>query len=380
MTATFIRGVGATSFGRLTGSTTLSLMSSAADLALADAGLGRGDIDGLIVGYSTTMPHLMLADVFAEHYGLRPQHAHAAQSGGATGATMLVLARHLAAAADLGNVLVIGGENRLSGQSRSTTVGTLAGVGHPTLEAPSGATVPAYYGLVAARYLHETRCSESDLAELAVLMRRHAGLHPGAHLREPISVAEVLKSRPIATPLKLLDCCPISDGAAALVVSRAAPSERCVAIAGWGEAHTHQHLSCAPDDVAEGARQAAHLAFSRARRSRADVDYLGIYDSFTATLAVLLEATGFAETGCAGRDAAAGRFSREGRFPLNTHGGLLSYGHSGVAGGMMLMVEAVAQLRGEAGARQAPSPRVAFIHAEGGILSAHVSLVLEAGR
>jgi acetyl-CoA acetyltransferase len=318
-------------------------MSSAADLALDDAGLDREDIDGLIVGYSTAMPHLMLADVFAEHYGLRPQHAHAAQAGGATGATMLVLARHLAAAADLENVLVVGGENRLSGQSRSTTVSTLAGVGHPTLEAPSGATVPAYYGLVAARYLHETRCSETDLAELAVLMRRNAGLHPEAHFREPISVAQVLKSRPIAAPLKLLDCCPISDGAAALLVSRAAPSDRCIAIAGWGEAHTHQHLSCAPDDVAEGARQAAHLALSRARRTSAEVGYLGIYDSFTATLAILLEATGFAEAGCAGRDAAAGRFSPAGRFPLNTHGGLLSHGHSGVAGGMMFLVEAVTQ-------------------------------------
>jgi acetyl-CoA acetyltransferase len=380
MTQVFIRGVGATPFGRLTGSSTLGLMSSAADLALADAGLGRDDIDGLIVGYSTTMPHLMLADVFAEHYGLRPQHAHAAQDGGATGATMLVLARHLTTAADLGNVLIVAGENRLSGQSRTTTVNTLAGVGHPTLERPSGATVPAYYGLVAARYLHETRCSESDLAELAGLMRRHAGLHPGAHLREPISVAEVLKSRPVAAPLKLLDCCPISDGAAALIVSRASPSSRCVAITGWGEAHTHQHLSCAPDDVAEGARRAARLAFSRARRTSLDVGYLGIYDSFTATLAILLEATGFAGTGCAGRDAAAGQFSQDGRFPLNTHGGLLSYGHSGVAGGMMFMVEAVTQLRGEAGARQAASPRVAFIHGEGGILSAHVSIVLEAAR
>jgi acetyl-CoA acetyltransferase len=117
---------------------------------------------------------------------------------------------------------------------------------------------------------------------------------------------------------------------------------------------------------------------SRAQRSLADVDYLGIYDSFTATLALLLEATGFADVGCAGRDAAAGRFSQNGRFPLNLHGGLLSYGHSGVAGGLAFVVEAVMQLRGEAGERQVRSPQVAFIHAEGGVLSAHVSLVLEA--
>ncbi len=377
MAAGFISGAGATSFGRLTGSTTLGLMSSAADLALADAGLSRDDIDGLIVGYSTTLPHLMLADVFAEHYGLRPQHAHAAQAGGATGATMVVMARHLVNAAGLEHVLVIGGENRLSGQSRGSTTNTLAGVGHATLEVPSGATVPAYYGLVAARYLYDTGCSERDLAELAVLMRLHAALHPGAHLRESITVDDVLASRPIATPLKLLDCCPISDGAAALVVSRAAHSNRCIAVPGWGEAHTHQHLSCAHDDVALGARQTAHLALSRAQRGLADVDYLGIYDSFTATLALLLEATGFTGVGCSGRDAAAGLFARDGRFPLNLHGGLLSYGHSGVAGGMASMVEAVTQLRGEAGDRQVRSPRIAFIHAEGGVLSAHVSLVLE---
>jgi acetyl-CoA acetyltransferase len=355
-------------------------MSSAADIALADAQLNKDDIDGLIVGYSTTLPHLMLADVFSEHYGLRPQHAHAAQAGGATGATMVAMARHLVSAADLENVLVIAGENRLSGQSRGSTQNTLAGVGHPKLEVPSGATVPAYYGLVAARYLYDTGSSERDLAELAVLMRRHAGMHPGAHLRDAITADEVLASRPIAAPLKLLDCCLISDGAAALVVSRAAHGERCIAISGWGEAHTHQHLSCAPDDIASGARHTAKLALSRAHRSVADVGYLGIYDSFTATLALLLEATGFADAGCAGREAAAGRFSRDGRFPLNLHGGLLSYGHSGVAGGMVFVVEAITQLRGEAAGRQAGSPAVAFIHAEGGVLSAHVSLVLETTR
>jgi acetyl-CoA acetyltransferase len=376
----FVCGVGLTAFGRKLGSTTLSLMSAAADAALADAALKRRDIDGLIVGYSTTMPHLMLADVFAEHYGLQPQHAHAAHAGGATGGMLLVLARHLAVAGAADKVLVVAGENRLSGQSRDDTVSVLAGIGHPTLEAPTGATVPAYYGLVAARYLHETGCSERDLAELAVLMRRHAATHPGAHLRHPIDVDQVLASRPIASPLKLLDCCPISDGAAAFVVSRTAISDRCIAITGWGEAHTHQHLSCAPDDVASGARHSAKLAFGRARRNVGDVGYLGIYDSFTATLALLLEAAGFAALGRAGRDAADGRFSRDGRFPLNLHGGLLSYGHSGVAGGMALAAEAVAQLRGEAGQRQVQSPGVAFVHTDGGVLSAHVSLVLEAAR
>lgn len=373
-----ISGVGLTRFGRIEGSMPLALMAEAADLALADAGKTRAEIDGLIVGYATTMPHLMLASAFAEYYGLFPAHAHAAHAGGATGLLMLGLARHLIAAGAANEVLVVAGENRLSGQSTDATTSTLSQVGHPTLELPTGATVPAFYGLVAARYLHETGCDERDLAELAVLMRKHASLHPGAHLRELIDVDAVLRSRPIATPLKLLDCCPISDGAAAFLISGGQAAARSIAITGWGEANTHQHLSFAPEDVATGARLSSAQALKRAGRGRSEIGYLGIYDSFTATLALLLEATGFAERGCSGRDAAAGRFGRAGEHPLNLHGGLLSYGHCGVAGGMALAAEAVTQLRGEADMRQANMPRAAFIHADGGVLSAHASLVLEA--
>jgi acetyl-CoA acetyltransferase len=372
-----IAGIGLTAFGRRPGPGPIELMAEAADLALADAGLDRARIDGLITGYATTLPHLMLADLFAEHYGLQPRHAHAVQAGGATGAMMLVLARHLIAAGAAETVLVVAGENRLSGQSRDDSIKTLAQVGHATLEVPSGAIVPAYYALLASRYLHETGAREADLAELAVLMRRHAQNHPGAHLRKPMTVADVLASPPIATPLKFMDCCPISDGACAFVVTRDAYAPRTIRITGWGEGHTHQHVSAAPDDVALGARLATERALSQAGRRREEIDYLGIYDSFTATLAILLEATGFAAPGQAGHDAAAGRFAQDGRYPLNLHGGLLSYGHCGVAGSMAMIAETVLQLRGEAGARQVPPAHAAFVHTDGGVLSAHVSLVLE---
>ena len=369
-----IRGVGLTAFGRHAGSSALKLMAKAASAALADATLERHEIDGLIVGYATTMPHLMLADLFAEHYGLRLKHAHAVQSGGATGGMMLVLARHLVAAGVCRNILVVAGENRLTGQAKTATSRTLAGVGHPELEAVTGASVPAYYALLASRYFHETGCSERDLAGLAVQMRRHASLHPGAHLRDPITVDDVMSSRSIATPLKLLDCCPMSDGAAALVVGA---GDSGPVIAGWGEGHTHQHLSAAPEDIAAGAGIASAAAFSTAGMTPADMDYLAVYDSFTVTLALLLEACGFAGAGRAGAMAHEGVFDRSGKLPLNTHGGLLSYGHCGVAGGLALAVEAVLQLRNEAGPRQAGRPRRALLHAEGGVLSAHVSLVLE---
>jgi acetyl-CoA acetyltransferase len=320
--------------------------------------------------------------VFAERFGLAPAYAHSVQLGGATGAALLHLAHILVAAGVCRNVLVVAGENRATGQSRDTSIQTLAQVGHPVAEAPLGATVPAYYALGAARYLADTGANEADLAALAVLMRAHASDTPGAHLTAPITVADVLASRPIATPLKLLDCCPISDGAAACIVSADPPPHGpAVAITGAGQAHTHQHVSEAPDQVAIGALASSRAALAQAGAALSDIGYLGVYDSFTVTLAQLLEAIGICAPGRAGPDASAGRFGRAGELPLNTHGGLLSYGHCGVAGAMAHVAEAHLQLTGRARSRQiALQPAHALIHGDGGVLSSHVSLVLERTR
>ena len=377
----FVRGTAVTPFGRLEGSDTLSLIGDAAQAALEEAGLERAAIDGLVTGYSTTLPHLMLSTVFAEAFGLRPFYAHSVQLGGATGAAMLMLADLLVRSGAARNVLVVAGENRLTGQTRTGAIQALAQVGHPEAEVPLGATVPAYYALAAARYLHDTGASEEDLAELAVLMRRHAADTPGAHLSAPVTVAEVMASKPIASPLKLLDCCPISDGAAAVLLSADPPEGPAVRIAGAAQAHTHQHISEAPDDIAEGARIASRIALVRAGIDLSAVSYLAIYDSFTVTLALLLEAIGICVPGAAGGDARSGRFGRDGQLPLNTHGGLLSYGHSGVAGAMAHLVEAVAQMTGRAGRRQVRGePAHALYHGDGGVLSSHAAIVLERVR
>ncbi len=371
----WISGVGDTEFGRLEGETALSLMARAAGAALAEAGLARDEVDGLLCGYSATLPHLMLANVFAEYVGLRPRYAHALQAGGATGAAMVMLAERLVDAGQCRHLLVVAGDNRLTGQGRDSAVAMLAQVGDRDYEVPFGPTIPAYYALVASRYGHVHGVSEADLAEFAVLMRRHAALHPGAQFKAPINVADVLASRPIATPLKLLDCCPVSDGAAALVVS-AAPGAAKVAIAGAAQIHPHQHVSAAADLADFGLADCACRAMAEAGIGIAQVDYLALYDSFTITLLILLEECGFAPRGQAAALARAGVFGRDGRWPLNTHGGLLSFGHSGVAGGLAHVVEAARQLAGRAGARQVRQPATAFIHGDGGVLSAHVSLVL----
>lgn len=372
----YITGVGNTAFGRLEGSTPLALMAQAADAALADAGLGREGIDGLLCGYATTLPHLMLSTVFAEYYGVQPHYAHAIQLGGATGCAMVMLAHELVEAGRCREVLVVAGENRLSGHKRDVAIQTLAQVGHPDYEVPFGATIPAYYGLLASRYLHEYAVSEADLAEFAVLMRRHAGTHPAAHLREAITVTEVLASKTIAAPLKLLDCCPISDGAVALVVSRERRDGVGVRIAGASQAHRHQYVSSIASVSDLGARRAAERAMAEAGCSLADVDYLGIYDSFTITLLILLEDIGIAARGAASARVRSGDFGVAGKLALNTHGGLLSFGHCGVAGGMAHLAEAQRQLAGKAGSRQAGARHCALVHGDGGVLSSHVSLIL----
>ncbi len=364
-----------TRFGRHEGRSALDLMAEAANAALAQSGLRRADIDGVLCGYATTFRHLMLATLLSEKLGLDPHYAHGMQMGGATGAAMVMLARELVRAGRCRRVLVVAGENRLTGQAVDASIQTLAQVGEADTEVPNGASVPAYYALLASAYMHQTGTRREDLAEFAALMRGHAASHPHAHLNEAISVEQVLASRPIATPLHLLDCCPISDGAVALVVSA---DEGPVRISGAGQAHRHQHLSALRDLLDTGAARALKLAYADAGIAQAQVDYLGIYDSFTITLAMLLEELGFAPRGGAADRARRGDFDAAGPLPLNTHGGLLSFGHSGVAGGMAHVAEAWTQLAGRAGSRQVGAPRCALVHADGGVLSAHVSLVLQA--
>jgi acetyl-CoA acetyltransferase len=275
---------------------------------------------------------------------------------------------------------VVAGENRLSGQARDSAMQTLAQVGHPDFEVPLGPTIPAYYALLAARYGNEFGVREQDLAEFAVLMRRHAADHPGAQFRDPITVADVMASRAIATPLKLLDCCPVSDGGAAFVISREATGARGVSIRGCGQAHLHQHVSALQDIAATGAAAAFDRARARSGIALGDIRYAAIYDSFTITLTMLIEELGFAPRGEAAARARAGHFGPRGELPLNTHGGLLSYGHCGCGGAMAHLVETQLQMTGRAAARQVRDASVALLHGDGGVLSSHVSLVLEQVR
>lgn len=377
MTAS-LTGVGVTSFGRQPGPDSVEWQITAATLALADAGVDPDAVDTVIAGYSTVASHLMPANLFAERFGIRPSVAFGMSSGGATGLAMLAQAARLVSTGAARHVLVVAGEDRASGQTREASTRVLAQVGHAAYEVPLGGTVPAYYALLASRYLWTYGLEPEALASLPVQMRAHAARKLGAQFQKPISVEDVVTSRPVAEPLRLLDCCPVSDGGAAFVVSAAPTGERSLGIAGTGQAHRHQHLS-AMEPGSTGAALAAQRALAEAEMTWEAVDVFGIYDSFSITVAMLLEELGLTPPGRAGAYARAGAFEVDGRYPMNTHGGLLSYGHCGVGGGMAHLAEVAAQLRHERGVSQVGGCEVGYVHADGGVLSAHVGVVLRRG-
>ncbi len=375
-----ISGVYNTKVGELPGSTAMSLHAQAALGALADAGLELSDIDGVVCAYILSEKYPMLSSAFSEYLGIRPNFNAGLNAGGATAAIMVVQAAALVRTGVCRHVLCVTGDSRLTGMTRDAVVAALAEFGHPQFEVPYGISIPAAYALVAQRYMHETGATEEHLAALAVAHRRHAAAHPDAHMTAPLTMEDVARSRVISSPLRLFDCCLISDGAAALVVSAPEAArdlrKRPVAVLGAGQGHTHEHISAAPSLTDFGCRQAAARAFAAAGVGADDIDVAEIYDSFTITLLVELESIGFFAKGEAGEAALKGELTLGGRLPCNTHGGLLSFGHSGAAGGMFHIVEAVRQLRHEAGERQVPEAELAFVHGDGGVLSAHCSLIL----
>lgn len=377
-----ISGIGQTKVGKLVGCSSMGLQAEATHLALADAGLDLRDMDAVLCAYSLVEPHIMLSSAFCEFVGHKPGYTTAMQSGGATACAMVIHAAGLIKAGVARHVLCVTGDNRLTGMSRDAAVSKLAEVGHAQYEQPYGISIPAAYSLVARAYMHEYGVREEDFAAIAVAMRQNALLHPDAQMKMPITVDDVMSSKVISAPLKLLDCCLISDGAAVIVVSAADAVDSAadpVQVLGYGMRGTHEHIVAAPSLTEFGCADAAAQAFAMAGIAPKQIDVAQIYDSFTVTLLAELESIGFFAKGEAGPAAAAGVLNVQGDLPCNTHGGLLSFAHSGAAGGMFHLVEGVRQLRNTAEARQVRDADLAYIHGDGGILSLHSAVVLGRG-
>jgi acetyl-CoA acetyltransferase len=378
--AAVIAGVGESEIGKVPGMTGLALNAQAARRALDDAGLTFADVDGLVTAYSVSEPYFMYGTVLCEYLGLKPGLCASMTLGGATGAILLTHAAMAIATGQATTVLVCIGENRATGLSRDQAVAALAAVGHPAFEAPYGPLIPGFYAMIARRHMYEYGTTREQMAAVAVQARRHASLHPNAHMKAPITVEDVLGSKPIADPLRLLDCCLISDAAGALVVTAPDRARDLRTPPAWllgaGEHHTHEHLIAAPSLTRFGAHESSETAYRVAGLGPADIDFAELYDCFTIVPILEAEEVGLVKPGEGGAFFAAGNTTLEGRLPVNTHGGMLSHAHAGAAGGLLGIVEAVRQLRGGEGARQVRRHDVALVHNEGGILSSHGTVIL----
>ncbi len=378
---TAIVGIGESDIGKVPNMTGLGLNAQAARRALDDAGMKLSDIDGLLTAYSFTEPYFMLGTVLCEYLGLKPRYCSSLIAGGASPAVMLGHAAAAIAAGMANTVLVCTGENRATGLSRDAAVSALAAaVGHPYYENHYGPSIPGCYAMIARRYIHEYGITRDQLAQVAVTTRRHAGLHPNSHMKAPISVADVLNSKPIASPLNILDCCLISDAAGAFIVTSAERARDCKGkpayVLGVGEKHTHEFIVCAESLTQFGAEESGRDAYTMAGVGPADIDVAQLYDCFSIVPVIELEELGFCKRGEGGAFYADGHADIGGKLPINTHGGMLSHAHAGATGGLLGIIEAVAQLRGGLGARQVEGAEVALVHNEGGVLSSHCTVIL----
>lgn len=375
-----IAGVAESDIGRLPNMTGLGLNAQAARRAIADAGISHLDIDGLLTAYSFTEPYFMLGSVLAEYLGLKPTYCSSIVVGGASPTIMLHHAAQAVATGAAKVVLVCAGENRATGMSRDDAVTALAAVGHPYFEAPYGIGIPSLYALVAQAYMHKYGTKREEMAAVAVNTRRHANLHPNAQMKGPLSIDDVLGSKPVSDPLNLYDCCLISDAGGAFIVTtpeRAKDMRKPpVYLAGIGECHTHEHLTSAPSLTEFGAEHSGRTAFGMAGLGPSDMDLAMLYDCFSIVPIIEMEELGLAPRGAGGAFFAEGRAALGGELPVNTHGGMLSHAHAGAVGGLMAIVEATRQLRGEAEGRQVERAAAAVVHGEGGLLSSHCTAVL----
>ncbi|GGL94684.1 thiolase family protein [Nakamurella endophytica] len=377
-TTAVIAGIGESKLGKVPEMSALGITVDAALKAIDDAGLQVQDIDGLLLHpafHVSPRYHIIVAETLGLYVKTM---ADTTMMGGASYGAALERAKFAVESGLCRNVLIVGGEKLATGHVSGSAMMASVGAHNLDYEYPFAATIPAYYGLLAQRYLHDYGATDADLAAVAVATRKHAALNPGATMRMPITVDDVLASPVISSPLHRLDCSLVSDGAAAYVVSAQGTSKdprREISMLGIGQAQSYYHMG----QLAEGKGDhdlvrtvvdvAGKRAYEQAGLGPGDMDLANIYDSFTITVVVQLEDLGFCGRGEAGAFVTDGNIDPGGKLPVNTHGGLLSNAHPGACGGMLGFTEAVRQLRGEAEGRQVADARAAMVTSASAVAS-----------
>ena len=358
--------------GVLPEKSTLTLHAEAARNALNDAGLSIADVDGLFTAGVTSVQ-------LGEYIGVVPRYSDGTNVGGCS-FIMHVEHAMLAIAAGIIEVALI-----THGESGRSRLGMGSGGIAPDspqgqFEMPYGAMGPTtLFSLPATRHMHEYGTTREQMAEVAVSNRKWAGMHPLAMMKEPITVDDVMNSRPICWPYTLFMCCLVTDAGGAIVLTNSDRAKtlrkRPVYILGTGESTEHNMVSMMSDMTSSrAAKVSGKAAFDMAGVAHEDIDVAELYDAFAFTPMLALEDLGFVGPGESGPFMAERRTWPGGDFPMNTNGGGLSYTHSGMYG-MFTLIELTRQLRGEAGERQVPGAEVGIAHGPGGMFAAASTLI-----
>lgn len=358
--------------GKSPGYSSMDLAAAASVKALKQVGLSPADVDGLFVG----LPDDFLSGLgLSEYLGMSPRFTDNNRVGGSSFQTHAISAA-LALQAGLCDVALIAyGSNQLSASGR-----LISSMQPFPYEAPYQLRRPVGgYALAASRYQHEYGLTPTQLGEVAVAARQWAMLNPEAYMREPLSMDEYLSSRMVADPLRVRDCCLVTDGAGAIVMTRADRASDLTAspvfLLGGAAATDHREITNMPDLTTTAAVQSGRRAFAHAGVTPADIDVLEVYDAFTINTLLFLEDLGFCPKGEAGDFVSGGAIAPGGRLPVNTNGGGLSCTHPGMYG-LFTIVEATRQLMGQADQRQVAGAKLALAHGNGGELSSQVTLIL----
>jgi acetyl-CoA acetyltransferase len=376
---TAIVGVAESDLGVVPNKTATELAGQASVRALDDAGLTLNDVDGLFTANLSRFSATQLA----EYLAIQPSYIDCTMTGGSS---FELHVGHAAAAIRSGLcevALIAYGSVQRSRKVRKLEGFNETGTSAALYENVYAPLFPiSFYAMVAQRYMHEFGATSEDLAGVAIAARQWAALNPKAFKRDPLTLQDVLDSPVVSSPLHSLDCCLVTDGGGAVVlttIKRARNTKHPpVMVLGHAETTTHDAMSQAPHLLRHGSADSAKRAFAMAGVTPDDIDVAQIYDAFTINVLVGLENLGFCGFG-EGKDFIAnGRIAPGGDFPLNTQGGGLSYCHPGMFG-VFLLIEAVRQLRGQyagEGLRQVEGAELALCHGTGGIFSSHSTVIL----
>jgi acetyl-CoA acetyltransferase len=355
----------------------LQLNAQAARRAIADAGLQKSDIDAV---FSTGTSYGVMPLVgLIEYLGLSPTHIDGTNAGGGAWEFMV---GHAAAALNAGlckvALLVYGAAPRNEGAIGTAQRFSLPGT-PVAYDDPFGMPLPGRAALAASRHAYLYGTKPEQLAEVAVAVRKNAGFNPNALYRDPITVEDVVNGPLVADPLHRLDCCVISNGGGAVILTLADRAKDLrqpgITVLGAGEAVGAETMAGWPDWGRMVARESGQRAFAQAGITPSDVDLLQLYDAFTINVLLQLEALGFCGEGESGPFVEGGTLAYDGSLPTNTDGGGLSSNHPGMRG-IFLLIEAVRQLRGEAGEVQVPNAEIALCNGTGGPFATSGTVIL----